>query len=489
MPCVPKDIKSVGLSQNSNDISGNLDSFERSCNHGDSVFCKEIGLEADLQDMNLYRKKISSNPEMLNSSYIDISKLIEYMPLFFSRQTEYGLESKEKYTFYNHQMGLQRGHSIIEFANKISGNKNIEEKFIQLFCSSVFWLDICYPSLDEIRSIADIFHLHELTLEYLEQDYSEEKQDLRNSAILGQHFSDSAKIEDFNSNRNHVDLRERCDMFTSYLCIYVRAFNQHAEMQNNETEGVFRLQSVDINMLVFPGFVLTLHKEHMQCAEMISTRIRLLSARLGLTADWIVYALLEDIVDQLNPVMHLLEHAVESIDDLVLVLSVNDQADLLHRIAKVRKDIATLKRLFVAKSELLRAIVKRCSIQSSGWLRKDAMIYLRDLHEHLQLVSQNLVYHGEVLARSHSNYLAQINIEVSHASNRMSKVMKRLTIAASIALPWSLVCGIFGMNIYVPGYTSYAEKSWLPFMALLSFMTLLSVGVYVHGRRKWFKDP
>lgn len=62
---------------------------------------------------------------------------------------------------------------------------------------------------------------------------------------------------------------------------------------------------------------------------------------------------------------------------------------------------------------------------------------------------QNLGQYDSVLARSHSNYLAQINIELSQLSNGTNKVVNRLTFFATMAIPLNLVAGLFGMNVKV----------------------------------------
>ena len=231
--------------------------------------------------------------------------------------------------------------------------------------------------------------------------------------------------------------------------------------------------------------MVTLHQEPLAFGRTIAKRIRLLSARMGLgTADWVVYALLEDVVEQFTPAVRDIEIEVDSIDDLVLVLTHHDQADMLHRIAAVRKRLTVHTRLLSSKVELLRIITKRCGSR----LGEDALIYMRDLQDHVTKMETNLYHYDETINRSHSNYLAQISIEVSHTSNKLSDVMKKLTAAASVVLPWSLISGIFGMNMHVPGASySYNNGSWVPFVVVFSVMCVLSAALYVAGRKRdWF---
>jgi magnesium transporter len=64
---------------------------------------------------------------------------------------------------------------------------------------------------------------------------------------------------------------------------------------------------------------------------------------------------------------------------------------------------------------------------------------------------QNLIHYEKSLARSHSNYLAQISIDITQASNRTSDTVMRMTLLASILVPLNVITGLFGMNVRVPG--------------------------------------
>jgi hypothetical protein len=57
---------------------------------------------------------------------------------------------------------------------------------------------------------------------------------------------------------------------------------------------------------------------------------------------------------------------------------------------------------------------------------------------------QNLNHYETLLARTHTNYLAKISIELTHTSNSTNLVIGRLTIFATILLPMNLITGIWG---------------------------------------------
>ena len=66
-------------------------------------------------------------------------------------------------------------------------------------------------------------------------------------------------------------------------------------------------------------------------------------------------------------------------------------------------------------------------------------------------MTQNLNHYEKILSRSHSNYLAQISIEMTDANNQINDVLSKLTALGTVLIPMNLVTGLWGMNVRVPG--------------------------------------
>lgn len=75
--------------------------------------------------------------------------------------------------------------------------------------------------------------------------------------------------------------------------------------------------------------------------------------------DWICYGLLDDIIDTFVPLIRAIEFEVDSIDELVLILKESEQSDMLRRIGYCRKKMMSLLRLLVAKSDVIKTLIKR----------------------------------------------------------------------------------------------------------------------------------
>ena len=68
---------------------------------------------------------------------------------------------------------------------------------------------------------------------------------------------------------------------------------------------------------------------------------------------------------------------------------------------------------------------------------------------------QNLNHYEKILSRSHSNYLAQISIEMTQANNQINDVLSRLTALGTILIPMNLVTGkmkfhfSYGLDVFI----------------------------------------
>jgi len=56
-------------------------------------------------------------------------------------------------------------------------------------------------------------------------------------------------------------------------------------------------------------------------------------------------------------------------------------------------------------------------------------------------MTQNLNHYEKILSRTHSNYLAQISIEMTDANNQINEVLSKLTALGTILIPMNLITG------------------------------------------------
>jgi len=140
------------------------------------------------------------------------------------------------------------------------------------------------------------------------------------------------------------------------------------------------------------------------------------------------------------PYLRTIEIDVDSIDELVLILKESEQNDMLRRIGLARKHVTALLRLLTDKADIIKIFIKRLSTLSP---KSETLLYLSDVQDHVITMVKNLSHYDKTLTRAHSNYLAQITIEITLTANRTNDIVMKMTALGSVFLPLNVITGKF----------------------------------------------
>ncbi|KAI9286558.1 hypothetical protein BC943DRAFT_275838 [Umbelopsis sp. AD052] len=310
-----------------------------------------------------------------------------------------------RFVFYSVTTGTVRSDSLAGLQHEGS---NLEA----LLLAGNFWIDITSPTDNEMKIISKVFGIHPLTTEDILTEES----------------------------------REKCEIFPNYMFVCYRAFNQDHYSPDF-------LEPVNYYNVVFKHGLISFHFEPSSHSHNVRKRARHLQSFMNVTSDWINYAIIDDISDSFGPLIKQIEVEVDSIDDLVLLLRESEQSDMLRRIGSCRKMVMHLLRLLTSKSDVIRGLIKRSEDRTREYNSRfyDAGNPLINLGDHIVTMLQNLNHYETILSRAHSNYLAQISIELTQTSNSFNQTVSRLTVFATVLVPMNIITGLFGMNVRVPG--------------------------------------
>ncbi|KAI9687552.1 MAG: Mg(2+) transporter [Bathelium mastoideum] len=299
------------------------------------------------------------------------------------------------------------------------------ESFRDLFepneeTGGVWWLDMANLSEEELNVICKAFNIHRLTRE------------------------DILMQED----------REKVELFKNYYFLCFRSFYQ-ADKKSEKF-----LDPVHVYAVVFREGLLTFTFRTSPHTSNVRQRISRLRDYVSLSADWICYALIDDIVDSFGPIITDVEHETDAIEDSVFTARFADYTQILRQIGDCRKTVMTLMRLLYGKADVIKGFAKRCNEQYEVAPRGDVGMYLSDIQDHVVTMMSNLGHFEKMLSRAHSNYLAQISVDSITQGNRTNDTLSKITLLATILVPLNLVCGLFGMNVRVPGQDVDDLRPW-----------------------------
>lgn len=186
--------------------------------------------------------------------------------------------------------------------------------------------------------------------------------------------------------------------------------------------------------------------------------------------DGLFYEIADRAVDSILPQVHRLAERLEAIQDQVLEISGNHGAH--QSILAVRAKAGQIRRLLTQQL----TVFQRLSRGEFPEVAEPNRIYFRDIYDHLVRIDLALEGLREDTEVALGTYLSAVN-------NRLSEVMKVLSVVGALALPASVIAGIFGTNFdNVPGLHS----NW-GFAAMIGAMAGLAGSMALFFRRRgWF---
>lgn len=321
-------------------------------------------------------------------------------------------------------------------APELGGLLMPDETFRDLFElgpeGGVWWLDMLNPSEEEIFTICGAFRVHPLTREDITTQ----------------------------------ETREKVELFKSYYFLCFRSF------YDVDKESEDYLEPINIYAVVFREGLLTFSFCQNPHAANVRKRIGRLRDYVNLSADWICYALIDEIVDGFAPILRELERETDTIEDSVFTARFEDSRAILKQIGECRKKVMALIRLLGGKADVIRGFAKKCNESYSVAPRGDVGLYLSDVQDHVVTMMSNLGHYEKMLGRSHSNHLSQISLNHIEQGSRANELLGKITVFATILVPLNLIAGLFGMNVHVPGEHGSNLHWWFGIVGVMLFVSV-----------------
>ena len=226
----------------------------------------------------------------------------------------------------------------------------------------------------------------------------------------------------------HVPQRPKADVYDDHLFVVARMMRLHDQ----------QLAAEQVSFYLKDGLLVTFQEEAddthrgdvwdpvRQRLDVVGSRIR----RSG--ADYLLYALIDAVVDHCFPV---LEHFGDILEDLEPVVIEDPSPKLISHIYAVKRELALLRRVLWPTRELVNTLLA----ETTPGVADETKLFLRDVQEHcVQLV--------EIIETFRDLTSSLTDLHMSAVSNRMNEVMKFLTIMGTIFIPITFLAGIYGMN-------------------------------------------
>lgn len=286
------------------------------------------------------------------------------------------------------------------------------------------WLGLCEPDEAMMRRVQEVFGLHDLAVE----------------------------------DAYAAHQRPKLEVYGDSLFVVLRT------AALSEAGG--QVSFGETHAFVGHNYVVTVrHGSHHSHAT-LRQRCELTPTLLAKGPGYVLYALMDYLVDQYFPVVQQLEEQVEQLEESVL----DDVPDsgVTVEVYRLRREAVALRRALVPLVDVCNRLMRfELPIIPEG-----THVYFRDVYDHVVRLNDMLESQREMLTTA-------LEVHWSMLSVAQNEHMKRMTAwAGMIAVP-TMLAGIWGMN-----FAHMPELHWVSgYYLALGLMVASAAGLYIGFRR------
>jgi len=188
-------------------------------------------------------------------------------------------------------------------------------------------------------------------------------------------------------------------------------------------------------------------------------------------ADFLAYALLDNVIDHLFPVLEMIGNESEVMEEALMK---NPTKGALKELFQNKRVLLEIRRLAWPFREVIGHLIH----DDSGVVQTSTVVYLRDCNDHLTQVID--------ISESFRDLTAGL-MDIYHSSLgfRTNEIVRVLTLVSTFFMPLTFLAGVYGMNFHAPGPWNMPELDWrYGYLAFWGVSILLCIGMFVFFRRK-----
>ncbi len=256
----------------------------------------------------------------------------------------------------------------------------------------VVWVDMEEPTEADERVLLDVFQFHPLT------------------------------VEDCRENRHYPKVEE----FHGYIYFIVHGVRADTSPDHFNT--------IELDGFLGANYVITYHHDMFRSINNVKQLIRTSPVVCKRGAPFLVYQILDQIVDYYSPVLDDFDERIDKLEDDIFTLK-SPNNEILAEIMDLKRGVLRLRRISSKQMEILY----RMSRGEITLIDQQMLPFYRDIYDHLIRVTDLAENYRDLISGALEAYLSVV-------SNRLNEIMKVLTIFSAVMLPLTFIAGVYGMN-------------------------------------------
>jgi magnesium transporter len=286
------------------------------------------------------------------------------------------------------------------------------------------WLGLYEPDVTLLRQVQQKFHLHDLAIE---DAYSAHQ-------------------------------RPKLELYENSVFVVLRT------AQRTGTPPV--MEFGETHVFLGRDYVVTVRHGSLQSHVGVRARCESTPHLLAKGPGYVLYALMDFVIDQYLPIVRALEDEVQELEEIIL--GEEPSTGATAQIYRLKRDLLALRR---AVSPLVE-VCNRLMRFEIPHVPDETRVYFRDIYDHVVRLNETIDAQRELLTTALEAHLSMMSVA-------QNEHMKRLAAwAAMIAVP-TMIAGVYGMN-----FAHMPELAWrYGYYVSLVVMAAAVVGLYVAFKR------
>ncbi|MET3290365.1 magnesium and cobalt transport protein CorA [Brevibacillus fluminis] len=319
--------------------------------------------------------------------------------------------------FYNHSE--KKMHHDVDLTQKDSFLRAPED---------LLWIDLYDVGNNELQYIAKIFDFHPLAIE----------------------------------DCLHVSPRAKVDNYEDYYFFVFHGLRYNEESDNEIT-------TAELNVFLGPNYLVTIHKSPMNTIGRIAAACHRSNAFLNRGPDYLLYAIVDGITDEVFPIMDRISVRIDELEDEIYE---HQMEEITEEFLALKRTIILIRRVIMPQKRIFANVNGKYSFD----INEDNIPFYTDLTDHLERISESAETFRDLVNSALDTYYTII-------SAKTTEIMRVLTIISTIILPLTFVTGLFGMNTF-----AWMGEKAEPIMLIIAVVVMLGMTLamlYIFKKRKW----
>ena len=188
-----------------------------------------------------------------------------------------------------------------------------------------------------------------------------------------------------------------------------------------------------ISFVLGKNFLISFQEKEGDLFGALRDRIRLDQGRIRKQkADYLLYRLIDIIVDNYYVVLDSIGQQIEQIEDDIYKDSTGQE---FRKIQRLKKELIYLRKALYPLRDAMSKLVK----DDSGFIDSANIRFFSDVYSHVAHLIDSLDTYKDLTSGLMDIYINTLN-------TRMNEVMKVLTVISTIFIPLTFIVGVYGMN-------------------------------------------